>query len=179
MLKSLLFGAALMVVVVVAVTAAEPVRSADPVTLDAYRRLPYCRLTPDGQRLAEQPCRRPPTLSAVARRAASALTLPPPSSSSSSPSSPPQALEPGHASSPGLVSSSTPATPAAPLPSAPPASSARVPPLVPPSVQPLNQCGIAGCRSANGVLYQPGAGDIVLDPSGRMCTRSGQWVHCP
>jgi len=167
MLKCLMSGWSLAAVAVAA--AAGPVPPSDPAAVEAYRRLPYCRLAPDGQRLAEEPCRRPPTRGFAERRAAPALPMPSP------PPSRPQAREPGHAWHPTLVPHAVPGTPIATGRAAPPGASA----LPVPPVQPLNPCGIAGCRGADGTWYLPGAGDIVLDPSGRMCTRQGLWVHCP
>lgn len=185
MLKFLHVGVALAVMSVAAITAitaiAAPVPPTDPDGIEAYRRLPYCKLAPDGKRLAQEPCRRPPTRGFAARRAAPAF--PPPPSSPPSPPAQPQARAPAQEWHPTLVPRATPAMPAtaaAPIASwraAPPGAAPQ--PVPPPAVQPLNQCGIAGCRGADGTLYRPGAGDIVLDPSGRMCTRQGQWVHCP
>lgn len=173
MLKCLFSGWALAAVALAAV--AGPVPSSDPAAIEAYRRLPYCRLAADGKRLAEEPCRRPPTRGFAARRAAPALPVPPSPTSPASPPLRPQLPAPGHEWHPTLAPRATPSAPMATLPSAPAGTSM---PPVPPAVRPLNQCGIAGCRGADGTWYQPGAGDIVLDPSGRMCTRQGQWVHC-
>jgi hypothetical protein len=145
-----------------AAAAAEPHEAAapsDPAAIEAYRRLPYCRLAPDGRHLAEEPCRRPPTRGFAARR-----TVPVPFSS-------PLRQAPA-------VPAATRAAPAAqPAPVVPPP--VTLPTVPPPVVQPLNQCDSAGCRGGNGTLYQPGAGNILLDPAGRMCTQHGQWVHCP
>jgi hypothetical protein len=172
MFKSLFSGWVLAAAgVAAAVAAAGPVPPSDPAAIEAYRRLPYCRLAADGKRLAEQPCRRPPTRGFAERRAAPALPPQPWASSR------PQAHEPGHEWRPTLLPRAAPATPGTPIATgraAPPGASVQ--PVAP--VQPLNPCGIAGCRGADGTLYLPGAGDIVLDPSGRMCTRQGQWVHC-
>ena len=56
--------------------AAGPVAPSDPAAIEAYRRLPYCRLAPDGLRLANEPCRRPPTRSYTQRRAPPLLPAP-------------------------------------------------------------------------------------------------------
>jgi hypothetical protein len=149
--------------------AAPAFAQSDPAAIEAYRRLPYCRLAPDGRHLAQEPCRRPPTRGFAARRAAPALQAP------LSPVPPPAASPDDAPTAMPSTARSIPAAPAAPpaaaLPPVPP-------PAVPSPVQPLNQCDLAGCRGAGGALYQQGAGNIVLDPSGRMCTRHGQWVHC-
>ncbi|MRV74151.1 hypothetical protein GJ700_20795 [Duganella sp. FT92W] len=169
MLKRL-FSGWLLAVAVANVAAAAPVPPSDPAAIEAYRRLPYCRLAPDGKHLAEEPCRRPPTRGFAARR-----TVPAPAAASSRRL--PETHDP-------VVAPQLPDDMVRPVPAVPP-SIARVtppaavmPPVPPPAVQPLNQCDLAGCRGANGTLYQQGAGNIVLDPSGRMCTRQGQWVHC-
>ncbi len=162
------------------VLAANPVAPSDPAAIEAYRRLPYCRLAPDGLRLAQEPCRRPPTRSYTQRRAAPLLPAPgarddegrEAAASPGSPAIPAAQLHPA----PPLVTLRPPSGPALTANSA----IAPVAPIAPaaPAVQPLNQCDIAGCRGANGTPYQKGAGNIVLDPAGRMCTRQGQWVHC-
>lgn len=128
--------------------------AADP-GLEAYRRLPYCRLAPDGLHLAVEPCRRPPTRT-VAPRRSQLQPLPAPASVK------------GQRALPAAVSLPVPPPPAYAVPSAPAA----------PSLQPLNPCDASGCRSSNGTPYAPGAGNILFDPSGRMCTRHGQWVQC-
>ncbi|SFU67046.1 hypothetical protein [Pseudoduganella namucuonensis] len=60
----------------------------------------------------------------------------------------------------------------------PAVSPAPAPWIPPPGVQPLNNCDMLGCRDAGGTPYRSGAGNIVLDPSGRMCSRQGAWVQC-
>lgn len=162
----------------VTAAAADPVQPSDPAAIAAYRRLPYCRLAPDGKHLLKEPCRRPPTRSFEQRRAAQAEAVKegPPSR---------QAIEQLEQEQRAEQRAERRLLPHAPPVSAtvlmPPAVSApRVPamPAQPPAVQPLHQCDVAGCRGANGALYQQGAGNIMLDPSGRLCTRNGLSVQC-
>lgn len=157
-----------------AASAADPVPPSTPAAIDAYRRLPFCQLAPDGRHLLKEPCRRPPTRSFEQRRAAEAQTVRegPPSRQEV------RQLEQEQQAERRLL-------PAPPVPSAapsvaPPRAPAipALPPVPAPAVQPLNQCDVAGCRGANGALYQQGAGNIVLDPSGRPCTRNGSFVQC-
>ncbi|GAB2872786.1 hypothetical protein GCM10027277_47580 [Pseudoduganella ginsengisoli] len=156
-----------------AAAVAGPVSPSDPAAIEAYRRLPYCRLAPDGKRLAEEPCRRPPTRSFAERRTAPLMPLQPMRPHAAPHAAPHPAPRDEQLPAATLAAPALPVAPAITLPPVPPA-----PPAVLPPVQPLNQCDTAGCRGANGTLFQQGAGNIVLDPSGRMCTRQGQWVHC-
>lgn len=183
MLNSLFCGVLLAASVLTAgATAAGPPASSassDRAAIEAYRRLPYCRLAPDGKRLAEEPCRRPPTRRFAERRAVPALPGQPPAAPRPPVLAPDDTWRPTLASPDVKASPANPSNPSAPVAALPPPSPGAVaPPVAPPAVQPLNHCGIAGCRGANGTLYQQGAGNIVLDPAGRLCTRHGDWVHC-
>jgi hypothetical protein len=152
--------------------AADPVPPSDPAAIEAYRRLPYCKLAPDGKHLLKEPCRRPPTRSFEQRRAAQAeaAKVGPPGRQAL------EQLEQEQQAERRLPPPSS--TLPMPVAAAPPRAPAVPPPVPAPAVQPLNQCDVAGCRGANGALYQQGAGNILLDPSGRLCTRNGLSVQC-
>lgn len=151
-----------------AAAAADPLKPSDPAAIEAYRRLPYCKLAPDGKHLLSEPCRRPPTRSFEQRRSAQAGAA---RQGAPGPQAVAQLTREQRAVQhmlPPTAPMSPPRVPAVPIP----------PPVPPPAIQPLNQCDIAGCRGADGALYQQGAGNIMLDPSGRLCTRSGMSVQC-
>ncbi len=61
----------------------------------------------------------------------------------------------------------------------------RPPPLVTPSPIPsppppghINSCDGGGCTDTNGVRYNGGVGNAVLNPDGRLCTINGSTVQC-
>ncbi|UGQ49345.1 hypothetical protein [Massilia endophytica] len=147
----------------------------DKASIEAYARLPVCKLTPDGRKLAVEPCRtaapkrpmpRRPVPQAVEPVARMAVPQPMPHTQEGPVL--PLVLTPrppATATPPSLSSNPAPGAFAAP----PPGPSAPMPAL----------CGAGGCRdAATGTFYGGGPG-VTVSPSGRQCvTSSSGLVQC-
>ena len=118
---------------------------------DAYAKLPVCKLSEDGKRLAVEPCR-------TARAAAPMPRRPVPLTIQQMPSNKlaPQVAMP----------KTQPSTPIETL-------------MQPPGNPiPAIGCTAGGCYDASGVRHNAGPGSTTITPAGKMCQRNGAWLQC-
>ncbi len=88
---------------------------------------------------------------------------------------PPQSPMPRRAV-PQIIQPLTPNKQAATVPMPTPPKPATAPQLVPAPV-PVTGCDAGGCTGANGVRYN-NAGNGVVGPSGKVCSRAGATIQC-
>lgn len=130
----------------------------------AYARLPVCKLSADGTRLAVEPCRTAPQ-----RRDAPHRSVMPqmPRVPAAAPPAGPQLVLPSavldSGRSSGSASSFTPS-----------ASSGAAPDNRP---VPVANCTPGGCTDIHGNRYI-GSGATLTTPSGKSCTNTGGWIQC-
>jgi hypothetical protein len=128
--------------------ASEP---APPADLQAYAKLPVCKLSDDGKRLAVEPCRTAPAKVPMPRRPVTQIIQRMPRST---------------------------AAPQVAMPSTPPSQSLDSLTHPPGAPIPVSGCGPGGCHAPNGALLNNAGPGAVLGPSGKLCNRSGAWVQC-
>jgi hypothetical protein len=135
-----------------AAPASEPAsQPAPPPDLQAYAKLPVCKLSEDGKRLAVEPCRTAPAKVPMPRRPVTQIIQRMPRST---------------------------AAPQVAMPAMPPSQPLESLLQRPGAPTPVNGCGAGGCYDAGGVLRGAAAPGTVLGPSGKLCNRSGAWVQC-
>ena len=147
------------------------------ISTEEYRKLPECRLSADGKRLQQEPCRTAPPRKNMARRPVPLAVAPTPRIA--------PAPDPALSWAPVLVRRDPHAAPGAlaqlpraGLPAPPPGSA--VPPAAPlpgPGAPLPVTCDAGGCRDASGTFY-PGAPGHVTGPGGKSCTHNGVWMTC-
>jgi len=118
---------------------------------DAYAQLPVCKLSPDGKRLAVEPCRTAPAAAPMPRRPVP-LTIQP---------------MPHNARAPQVAMPKTqPSTP--------------IETLIQPPGNPIPAigCTAGGCYDPSGVRHNSGPGTTTITPAGKMCQRNGAWLQC-
>jgi hypothetical protein len=125
--------------------------SAPPTDPQAYAKLPVCKLSDDGKRLAVEPCRTAPAKVPMPRRPVTQIIQRMPRSTAA-----PQVAMPSMPPSPSLESLTHP-------------SGAPVP---------VSGCGAGGCYAPNGAPLNSAGPGAVVSPSGKVCNRSGAWVQC-
>jgi hypothetical protein len=143
--------------------------------IEAYARLPVCKLTPDGRKLAVEPCRTAPAKRPMPRRPVPLAVEAMPRMAE--PATLPPAAAPGPVL-PLVLEPRPPAAPIAPSLSTTPAPGAFAAP--PPGPGPLlpATCGAGGCRDTNGTFYG-GAPGVSVAPNGRQCVTSANGlVQC-
>ncbi len=154
-----------------------PAAGADSVSTEEYRKLPECRLSADGKRLVQEPCRTAPPRKNLPRRPVPLIVTPTPRIA--------PAPDPALSWAPVLTRRDPLAAPSA-IAQLPRAGQPALPPgaLLPPAT-PLPgpsapipvQCDAGGCRDPSGAYY-PGAAGQTTSPSGRLCSRNGVWMTC-
>nr|WP_315217053.1 hypothetical protein [uncultured Duganella sp.] len=118
---------------------------------DAYAKLPVCKLSADGKRLAVEPCRTAPAAEPMPRRPVPLTPQPMPRNKVA-----PQVAMPR------------------PQPSTP-IETLMQPPGTP---IPAIGCTAGGCYDASGVRHNAGPGNTTITPAGKMCQRNGAWLQC-
>ena len=118
---------------------------------DAYAKLPVCKLSADGKRLAVEPCRTAPAAEPMPRRPVPLTLQPMPRNKVA-----PQVAMPR------------------PQPSTP-IETLMQPPGTP---IPAIGCTAGGCYDASGVRHNAGPGTTTITPAGKMCQRNGAWLQC-
>lgn len=154
-----------------------PAAGASSISTDEYRKLPECRLSADGRRLAQEPCRTAPARKNMARRPVPLNVVPTPRIA--------PAPDPALTWAPILTRRDPLAAPSAiaQLPRAgQPAlpSGATFPPATPlpgPSAPTPVMCDAGGCRDASGTYYHGPSGQVI-SPSGRVCSSNAGWMTC-
>ena len=142
-------------------------------SLEEYRKLPECRLSADGKRLQQEPCRTAPARKNMPRRPVPLNVVPTPRIAPApdpaltwapvlAPRSPSALAQLPRAGQPALAPGAT-LPPATPLPG----PSAPVP----------VQCDGGGCRDASGTYYHGPPGQVI-SPSGRVCSTAAGWMTC-
>jgi hypothetical protein len=139
-------------------------------SLEEYRRLPECRLSADGKRLLQEPCRTAPARRDMPRRPVPQIVTPTPRIA--------PAPDPSLSWAPVLA----PRAPAAPsamaqLPRAGRAATPSAAPLPGPSAPIPVQCDAGGCRDPAGIYYHGPPGQVT-SPTGRVCSHNGVWMTC-
>lgn len=126
-------------------------RATTPAKADAYAKLPVCRLSEDGKRLAVEPCRTAPAAAPMPRRPVP-LTV--------------QAM-PGSTRAPQVGMPQT--APSIPLET-----------LMQPPGNPIPAigCTAGGCYDPSGVRHNTGPAGTTVTPSGKLCNRQGAWLQC-
>ncbi|KQQ46366.1 hypothetical protein ASF61_18390 [Duganella sp. Leaf126] len=150
---------------------------------EAYAKLPPCKLSDDGTRLAEEPCRTAKALDPMPRRPVPQAIerVSPAESDPRDAARPPAATTPVPGAS--LRGTPLPATPSRVLPTPPrpltPATPSRIDPVARPGAPvPTAGCDAGGCYGPNGQRYNNGPGNTVVSPSGRLCSRNGAFIQC-
>ncbi|WP_342120560.1 hypothetical protein [Pseudoduganella sp. OTU4001] len=141
-------------------------------SLEEYRRLPECRLSADGKRLLQEPCRTAPARKNMPRRPVPQAITPTPRIA--------PAPDPSLTWAPVLTPRDPSATPnaIAQLPRAGrPALPAGTAPLPGPSAPIPVICDAGGCRDSSGTYYHGGQGQVI-SPTGRVCSNNGVWMTC-
>jgi hypothetical protein len=146
-------------------------------SLEEYRRLPECRLSADGRRLLQEPCRTAPARKDMPRRPVPLIVTPTPRIA--------PAPDPALTWAPTLTRRDPLAAPAAiaqlPRAGRPAlAPGAILPPATPlpgPGLPVPVQCDAGGCRDASGTYYHGPPGQLV-SPSGKACSQAGGWMTC-
>ncbi|UMR33209.1 hypothetical protein MJ904_14225 [Massilia sp. MB5] len=130
----------------------------------AYARLPVCKLSADGTRLAVEPCRTAPQ-----RRDAPHRSVMPqmPRVPAAAPPTGPQLVLPSAV----LDSGRPPATGSSFTPSAASGAAQDNRPV------PVANCTPGGCTDIHGNRYI-GSGATLTTPSGKSCTNTGGWIQC-
>jgi hypothetical protein len=140
--------------------------------IEAYAKLPVCKLTPDGRRLAVEPCRTAPPKRPMPRRPVPLAVEPMPRMAE------PAALPPPAASGPVLPLVLEPRQPAPSISNIPAPGAFAAPPPGPGPLTPAT-CGAGGCRDSNGTFYGGPPGSVSVAPNGRQCvTSSAGFVQC-
>ncbi|MEV4778325.1 hypothetical protein [Burkholderia sp. LMU1-1-1.1] len=122
-----------------------------PASGDAYARLPVCKLSEDGKRLAVEPCRTAPAAVPMPRRPVPLTIQPMPSNKLA-----PQVAMP----------KAQPSTPIETL-------------MQPPGTPiPAIGCTAGGCYDPSGVRHNNGPAGTTITPAGKMCQRNGAWLQC-
>jgi hypothetical protein len=147
----------------------------DKASIEAYARLPVCRLTPDGRKLAVEPCRTAPPKRPMPRRPVPQAIEPTPRLAV------PQPM-PRAGDGPVLPLVLTPRPPVTAAPPSlsvnPPPGAFAAPPPGPSAPMPA-LCGAGGCRDAATGTFYGGAPGVTVSPSGRQCiTSSSGLVQC-
>ena len=118
---------------------------------DAYAKLPVCKLSADGKRLAVEPCRTAPAAVPMPRRPVPLTIQPMPRNQRA-----PQVAMPG----------AQPSTPIETL-------------LQPPGTPiPAIGCTAGGCYDPSGVRHNTGPAGTTITPAGKLCHRQGAWLQC-
>ena len=118
---------------------------------DAYARLPVCKLSADGKRLAVEPCRTAPAAVPMPRRPVPLTIQPMPPNQRA-----PQVAMPG----------AQPSTPIETL-------------MQPPGTPiPAIGCTAGGCYDPSGARHNAGPGGTTITPAGKLCQRQGAWLQC-
>ncbi len=133
----------------------------------AYARLPVCKLSADGTRLAVEPCRTAPSRKDTPHRSVMPQM---PRVPAAAPPSGPQLVLPS-----AVLDSAAPGGGRAPGAGASLPSSAG-------TVQdnrpvPVANCTPGGCTDIHGNRYI-GSGATLTTPSGKSCTNTGGWIQC-
>lgn len=154
-----------------------PAAGAESISTEEYRRLPECRLSADGKRLAQEPCRTAPARKNMPRRPVPLVVTPTPRIA--------PAPDPSLSWAPVLsrrdplaAPSAVAQLPRAGQPALPPG--ATLPPATPlpgPSAPIPVTCDAGGCRDASGTYYHGAAGQVT-SPGGRVCSHNGVWMTC-
>lgn len=118
---------------------------------DAYAKLPVCKLSADGKRLAVEPCRTAPAAVPMPRRPVPLTVQQMPRNKLA-----PQVAMP------------------APQPSTPIETLMRPPGTPIPAIG----CTAGGCYDASGVRHNTGPGGTTITPAGKLCQRQGAWLQC-
>lgn len=124
---------------------------ASPTDLQAYAKLPVCKLSEDGKRLAVEPCRTAPAKVPMPRRPVTQIIQRMPRST---------------------------AAPQVAMPSMPPSQPLETLLHPPGAPTPVTGCGAGGCYAPNGVFLNNAGPGTALSPSGKLCNRSGAWIQC-
>lgn len=141
-------------------------------SLEEYRKLPECRLSADGKRLLQEPCRTAPARKNMPRRPVPLNVTPTPRIA--------PAPDPSLTWAPVLTRRDPLAPPSviAQLPRAgQPTLPAPATPLPGPSAPIPVICDAGGCRDGNGTYYHGPPGQVI-SPSGRVCSSNGVWMTC-
>lgn len=154
-----------------------PAAGAASISTDEYRKLPECRLSADGRRLLQEPCRTAPPRRNMPRRPVPLNVMPTPRIA--------PAPDPSLTWAP-VLTRRDPAAPPSAIAQLPRAGSPALPPgALPPPATPLPGpsapipvvCDAGGCRDASGTYYH-GAQGQVTSPTGRVCSSNGVWMTC-
>lgn len=150
--------------------------------IEAYTKLPVCRLAPDGRKLAVEPCRTAPPKRPMPRRPVP-LAVEPMGRMAEPPAVAPPPVAPGPVLP--LVLEPRQPVPALPPSVLPPSVSNNPAPgafaAPPPGPGPLvpAHCGAGGCRDINGTFYGGAPGSVTVAPNGRQCVTSASGlVQC-
>jgi hypothetical protein len=133
--------------------AQKPAAPAAPVAPNAqeYSKLPICTLSADGKRLAVEPCRTAPARVPMPRRPVNQIIQPMPKVS---------------------------VAPQVGMPAMPPSKPLEVLMHPPGAPVPVTGCDGGGCYDASGTRHNNAGPGTSITPSGKVCTRSGNWVQC-
>ena len=123
----------------------------NPAEADAYARLPVCKLSADGKRLAVEPCRTAPAAVPMPRRPVP-LTL---QRMPTNKLAPQVAMPAGQPSTPIETLMRPPGTPT-----------------------PAIGCTAGGCYDAAGVRHNTGPAGTTITPAGKLCHLQGGWLQC-
>jgi len=152
--------------ILLALAAGPSAPAASAISTDEYRKLPECRLSADGKRLQQEPCRTAPARKNMLRRPVPLIVTP----------------------TPRIAPAPDPALTWAPIlgkrdPHAPPPAIAQWPragqpaPTPGPSAPIPVICDAGGCRDASGAYYHGPPGQVI-SPSGRVCSSNAGWMTC-
>lgn len=118
---------------------------------DAYARLPVCKLSADGKRLAVEPCRTAPAAVPMPRRPVPLTIQPMPRNK---------------------------LAPQVGMPEAQPSTPIETLMRPPGTPTPAIGCTAGGCYDNSGVRHNTGPAGTTITPAGKLCHRQGAWLQC-